>query len=210
MSNLLSLSALDGFVKALQSSIGAWYLVLINFIGVIAIFVKVTELQLKKRDNIIKFYIISNVLWILYFLLNADLVGAITCTLGVVQGLIFLQREKKKWARSNFWLVFFLIIQVATFIIFYKSIGDIFSTIAGLLAVVGYFVLSERKYRFLILFSMICWVLNGIFKLYIIALVNDSLTVVSATIAIIRYDVLKKDKKNDNISTVLEENGENL
>ena len=185
-------STLEGAIETLKASIGFWYLILINFIGVVAIVVKICELQLKKRDYIIKFYVINGVLWVLYFMLNADIVSAVTCFLGVVQGLIFLGRGKYKWASSIVWLIIFLAVQIANFILFYSSWHDIFACLAGVFAVVAYFVIKEKNYRILVLINLVFWVLNSTFKLYYVALIHDALGTISAIIAIFRYDILKK------------------
>ena len=195
--NLLMLSKLNGLIDGLKSSIGVWYILLINFIGVVAIVVKVCELQLKRRENIIKFFVLNGVLWVLYFLLNADLVSAITCLLGVAMGLIFLKRGANKWASSIAWLYIFLAVQVVNLLLFYNSWHDIFSGLAGVFAVLAYYSIREKNYRLLVLINLIFWVLNSAFKLYYVALIHDALGAISAIIAIVRYDILKKTSTKD-------------
>lgn len=193
------LAPMQNVITALKDNIGIWYVLLINFIGVLAIVVKVCELQLKKRDGIIKFYIINGALWVIYFLLNADLVSGLTCFFGVIQGVIFIQRGKKKWASSIWWLFGFILVQIACFVIFYNNWHDIFSAMAGVFAVIAYFMLKEKNYRLFIFLSLLAWVLNSVFKLYYIAILHDSLGLISAVVAIIRYDFVKNKTKLDNV-----------
>ncbi len=134
----------------------------------------------------------------MYFLLNADLVSALTCFFGVIQGIIFIQRGKKKWASSILWLFGFILVQIACFVIFYNDWHDIFSTIAGVFAVIAYFMLKEKNYRLFMFLSLLAWVLNSVFKLYYIAILHDSLGLISAVVAIIRYDLVKNKTKLDN------------
>ena len=57
MNNLMfSLATLgNGIVSGLTGALGAvWYAILVNFIGVVAIGVKITETQNKKRNRIVK------------------------------------------------------------------------------------------------------------------------------------------------------------
>ena len=197
--NLTMLAPMQNVITALKDNIGIWYVLLINFIGVLAIVVKVCELQLKKRDGIIKFYIINGALWVIYFLLNADLVSGLTCFFGVIQGVIFIQRGKKKWASSIWWLFGFILVQIACFVIFYNNWHDIFSAMAGVFAVIAYFMLKEKNYRLFIFLSLLAWVLNSVFKLYYIAILHDSLGLISAVVAIIRYDFVKNKTKLDNV-----------
>ena len=56
-----------------------------------------------------------------------------------------------------------------------------------------YFSIKEKNYRALVFINLVFWVLNSAFKLYYVALIHDSLGAISAIIAIVRYDILKKN-----------------
>ena len=111
-------------------------------------------------------------------------------------------------ASSKFWLFFFLIVQTASGIIFFKQWHDIFATLAGIFNVLAYFVLDKKKYRLLGFICLFWWVMNSAFKFYPIAFANDLFGCISAFVAIIRYDVVKKNKKADqsaeNLSQITE------
>lgn len=198
MFNLLSLTDLaHGIVSALSSSLGVWYAVLYNFIGVIAIAVKVTETQMKKRRKILFFASICNALWITYFILNGNFANAIVNTVGLIQLFVFSQREKHKWADSYFWLAFFIAVQIVASFFTWSSWFSIFSIVAGLISTVAYFVIDEKMYRYLFAVLVSLWVINGIVYFYWIALIHDVFALISIIIAIIRYNILGNKKAKE-------------
>ena len=92
------------------SSLGVWYDILVNFFGVIAIILLVMSFQMKSRIKLLLVFILSQSTWIIYFVLQGDLASGIMCTIAIIMSLIFMQREKHKWANSIFWLFFFVAI----------------------------------------------------------------------------------------------------
>ncbi len=198
---LLSLATLgEGIVATLQGALGnAWYLVVVNFIGVLAIVVKIIETQNKKRRRIVLCAILNYFIWVSYFILYGDFTSAIVNLIGCIQAIIFLQREKHRWANSIIWLVFFIAVQIGAAVFTWKSPFSLFSIGAGIISTVAYFVMNEKLYRYLFLALILLWIGNGIVYFYPIALIHDSFAAISIIIAIIRYNILGKDKvkKND-------------
>ncbi len=197
MFNLLTLSDISqNIVSTLSSALGVWYIILFNLIGVVAIVVKVTETQMKKRSGIVLFAIIGYSCWVAYFLLNGNFTSAIVNLIGGVQGLVFLQRGKHKWADSKFWLVFFIVVQLIASIFTWSSWFSIFSIVAGLISTVAYFVMNEKVYRYLFAVLISFWIINGIVYFYWIALIHDIFALISILIAIVRYNILGQKKKS--------------
>ncbi|MBO7214472.1 MAG: YgjV family protein [Clostridia bacterium] len=188
MNNILAIAdSLSAMVNSLKT-LGVWYYVILNAFGVIAILLKVTEFQFKKRSTILTFALLASTCWIFYFILYGDLVSAIVNFVCIVQGYVFLCREKYKWANSKLWFFFFLVVQITLGIIFFKVWHDIFPIIAGVFNVIAYFVMNKTQYRFFGLCCLIFWVLNSAFKFYPIALANDVFGSISAFVSIVRYD----------------------
>ncbi len=195
MNNLLSIADISSAMVHNLQSLGVWYYIILNAFGVIAILLKVTEFQLKKRSIILTFALFASICWTCYFIFYGDFVSALVNIICVVQGIIFLQRGKKKWATSKFWLYFFIATQVTLGIIFFKIWHDVFPIVAGVLNVLCYFALNQKTYRLFGFLTLSFWVLNSAFKFYPIALANDVFGVISAFVSIIRYDILKKSKE---------------
>ena len=191
MNNLLfSFASLGKTVyDGLINSLGIiWFNVLINFIGSVAILVKVIETQNKKRTRIVLFAVLNYFLWITYFVLNGNFTAAVVNGISFIQLLIFLQRGKYKWADSYFWLVFFILAQVVAGFFTWAGPYSLFSITAGILSTVAYFVMDEKIYRYFFLALITLWIFNGIVYGYVIALIHDIFAFVSILIAIIRYN----------------------
>ena len=189
----------DSIINTLSGSLGIWYIIILNAFGVLAIFLKTAEFQFKKRIIIQLLATFANCCWIAYFALQGDLVSAIANTLGVIKMIVFTQKGKKKWANGLHWLLIFAGLQIALGVLTFRSWHDAFPIIGGVLDVCAYYCLSQKRYRYFALASIAFWVLNGIFKLYYIALVNDVLALISSIIGIIRFELLMKkaDKVQD-------------
>ena len=182
-------------IEYLKDTMGIWYYIILNAIGVIAIIFKVCEYQAKKRSAMFVIATFANLCWVAYFFLYGDYISSLTCLINVVRMLIFAQKGKYSWADSPLWIILFLIVQTGIVIFTVKSLLDICTILAGYLGIFAYFVKDLKKYRLLSFFHMLCWMCNGIFKFYPVALISDTLSTISVSVAIYRYDLSKKSRK---------------
>jgi hypothetical protein len=208
MNNLLliSLEGIGEIVTGSLSSWGIWYHLLYNLIGAIAVILKIIELQLKNRSKRLVLAMSSAVCWVIYFFLCGKVTASITSIIAVIQSLIFLQRGKKAWAESIFWLFLFLGVQLGICVwnvMSGEGILVLLSVFAGLFGTMAYFVKNDRAYRILVLISLLFWVANSIVGTFFssstsrlwAALASDVFGTTSAIIAIIRYDIIKAHKQ---------------
>ncbi len=184
---------LNSTVAALTALFGpTLYVIILNGFGVLAICCKVSEYQAKKRSLMFVFATIANFLWVLYFVFYGDWASALTCLISSVRLLVFMQRGKYKWADGYFWLVFFMFVQAVVSVFTFTGWQDVAALVAGFVGIVTYYVKNEKLYRILSVVFMSLWICNGLIKFYPIALISDSFSVISATVAIFRFDILKK------------------
>ena len=202
---LVSLTEIGSAIVNTLSKLGIWYHVLYNAIGAIGIIIKIIGFQLKKRSTRILFNMCQAICWMLYFVCTGNATAGVTGIIGIFQNVVFMQREKHKWADSYFWLVFFLMIQVGISVWSLWdgiSITEIFPLLASPFSLIAYFAINGKVFRSLILCSSICWFINSLIGTFIantganlwMAFICDVLSVSSIVIAIIRFDILKKVK----------------
>lgn len=193
MQNLLF--SLQDFTKNLNDTLGIWYFIILNAFGVIAITCKVIEYQVKKRRTMYVMVTMACACWTAYFGLYGNLISAITCGLSALRGLVFMKRDTCKWARSIFWLYFFLALQIAV-VVWASTISfswlDIFTISAGFIGIFAYFVTNEKQYRLISFIHMSFWVINSSVYFYPIALISDSFSTISCGVAIYRFDLSKR------------------
>ena len=182
-------------VSILDNSLGIWYLIILNAFGVIAICAKVCEYQSKRRGFAFTLAMISQILWTAYFIFSGDFVSALSCIITFSAVMIFTKRDKYEWAKSIWWLILFLAIQITLSFFTYKSWKDIFVIFAGILGVMAYYCVDMKKYRILSFTYSSFWLLNSIMKVYLLALISDLASVISVTIGLLRYNILKQKPK---------------
>ncbi len=195
MLNLLSINNMfDGLVHFLNTNLGFWYIILFNFFGVLAILIKVSEYQFKKRVVRFIICICASLCWLIYFVLQGQTVSALANLVSLLQVLVFMQRDKYEWAKSKIWLIVFLTAQIAICVIGFKVWHDIFPPIAGVFGAIAYFVIDEKTYRYFALLNVIFWLANSIAKMpmTVLALVCDATCTISGIIGLVRFFRRKK------------------
>ena len=197
MSNLLvSASVLSArLVATLTAFFGNWYVIIFNGFGVLAIVCKMLEYQAKKRNVAFMIAMLAQLLWLCYFMFSGDFTSSISCIISFAAVLLFSQRKKYAWAKSAWWLVVFLAIQAVLCVFTFKSWKDIFVIGAGVTGVFAYYSVDMRKYRTISIFYASCWLLNSIVKVYALATISDTVSVISVLIGKYRYDIRKKKEK---------------
>ena len=193
MNNLLF--SLNDFIKNMSDTLGIWYLIILNAFGVIAIILKVSEVQIKSRKTILLFALVADICWVIYFGLQGGFSSSISCFIMMIQVIVFSFRGKYKWATSKIWLIVFIISHLVMWYITQKTWFDVLPAITGILSVFAYFVYDEDKYRILIFIYALIWVVNSSINLYVVSIISDSLCAVSSFVAIVRYNILKTHKK---------------
>ena len=129
-------------------------------------------------------------------MLQGDFASAFSNLILIIQGIIFYQRGKRKWASSIVWLFVFIGAQAIFGIFTFKTALDLFPIFGGALLTVAYFVMQEKRYRLIVIFGMSLWLLNSITKGYLLATINDASCVISAIIGLVRFTLIEK-KQNE-------------
>ena len=177
--------------------------VLVNVIGEISILFLVLSFQMKDRIKILVINFIGAFGWTVYFVLMGDLTSALVGVIGLIRTIIFVFRDKHSWAKSPLWLIFFLAISVVFGVSSFSSWKDIFSISAGILSIVSFYCLSERKLRLISVGCYSCWFANSVSKGYVIALISDVLTLVSVVLALIRYEIKQKNERKKSMKQMI-------
>lgn len=184
-------------VELLQNSLGGWYMVLVYGIGVLAMCFSVSSVQFKKRVAILTCSFMGQICWIAYFLVQGDLTSAVACVLTAIMLAVFAQKDRWKWATSLPTVIIFAVIMTGFSLLSFATWKDIFPLIAGVFAVIANSRPTEKRLRQFALGWYFFWVLNGVFKFYPVALINDLMCTCSAVIALIRYKNKEQQETDD-------------
>lgn len=174
-------------ISTLDASMGIWYPILFNTIDVISIILQFLIFQMKHQKRIVTVGLFSDIGWLLYFVLQGDLISSTANVIGIMSKTIVLLRGKFKWAESRFWNIFFVLFAVAFSLLTFKSWVDIFAVIACISSVLAFFMKKENNIRKVALISFCAFVCNSISKMYIVALIADITALISIITSLIRY-----------------------
>ena len=178
---------LSEFVGKLIKSMEIGYYIMVYAIGVLAMLFSVISFQFKKRVTIILSNFLGQAFWVLYFLLQADLMSAIVCGLSAIMLAIFSKKDKWKWATGHVSIALFILIFSGFSLISFRTWSDIFPLSAGIFLVIANSRDKEKRLRQFSLFWCLSWLLNSTFKMYPVAFINDFFCTASTIVALIRY-----------------------
>ncbi len=186
--SLFSLTVMsEQMVTNMSECMGIWYPILYNSIGIISIFTQFAVFQMKKRENIILVNLASNLGWLLYFVLQGDLLTGISNVIGILSNIIYFMRTKYRWADSKLWLIFFLLFAGTFSVLTFETPNDIFPLLACLSSMTAFFMIKEENIRKISLFTFLMFMCNSIINLYFVALFADITAFISVIIALYRY-----------------------
>lgn len=158
--------------------------------------------QQNKRSRIIGFQIGAALLFITHYIFlgltsGADaFTGAALNFIGLSRSVVFINNNKK-WAKSPVWLVFFIIVSIVAGVLTWESWYSFLPPMAMILTTISYWMKDETKIRLITFPSSPCWLIYNVITGSVAGIVTECVVMSSLIIAIIRYDVFKKDKKKN-------------
>jgi hypothetical protein len=159
----------------------------VGFIGMVLAFI---SFQKGNREGIILFQIMASFVFTLHFTLLGAYTGAILNIFGVLRNIVFLHREKS-WANKKAWLYIFLLLFIISGLITYKNVYSLFPILGMCIASVALWMRNSKHTRFIVIFSSPCWLVYNIANLSYPGVLTESFVLISLTISIIRFDILK-------------------
>ena len=178
---------MNHFIEQLAINLGFYYHVLVYGVGILSMILSTVAFQFKKRVAIVLCSALGQSSWVVYFLLQADLVSAIACGISAVILAIFTKRAEWKWVKSRCFILFCIVLVSGFSILTFAIWSDIFALLAGVFAVIANSRPNEKKVRQFSLLWCGFWLLNSTFKTYPVAFINDLFCTVSTAIALFRY-----------------------
>ena len=169
---------------------------LANIVGVLAVILFVFSYQLKTRRGIILFKIASGFLYVVqYFLLGAfegamlDTAAFFVSILAYNRGSAFISR------RLTLSIVLSEVFIVCAGLSVYESPISLLPIAGALLETVALWLKKEKVIRIVSVFSTPFWLVYNLISMAYGSAIGSVIALVSLSVAIIRYDVLKKEVK---------------
>ena len=150
--------------------------------------------QQNKRKRIIGCQIFAAVLFVIHYILLGAYTAAALNLIGLLRSVVFINNDKK-WAKSPVWLVVFVIVSAIGSILTWVDWYSFLPAAAMILTTISYWLKSETKIRLVTFPSSPCWLVYNIITDSFAGIVTECIVMASIIIAIVRYDILKKEKK---------------
>lgn len=163
-------------------------------IGFIAIVASVMIYQQKTRPRLLAAKAISDVFWILHYLLLGAYTGAAVTCVALVRTIVFFKNDSRD-TKSKIILGCFLAISIASGILTWKNGYSIFAMLCSLIAIVNFWIGDPRLSRILMFPGSACMLVYGVANGSVAALINEVLVMLSSLLGILRHDRKKQEVK---------------
>ena len=152
---------------------------------------------LRNRKSILKINVYCDIIQILAFIMLNGITGAVMVSIIAIRDTYLLINEKNDVINKNkdkdiFIFIGFLIVEVILSIPSYDGILSLFSVIATIISTFALWQKRPKMYKFLEIFSSLSWLVYHIFLMSIMAILLESILLISAIIRLI-LDFKKSD-----------------
>ena len=165
-------------------------------LGILALLAMVLSYQQKERKRLLWFQLGSNALYaVSYFLLGANTM-VVMCIVNVARSFVFSKNDTK-WGKSRFWLYLFLAVALVGGIVTWSGWLDLLIIAATLLLTVTLYSTNLRFMRKVFLILPFMYIAYNVAHKSYGGIGNDVFCIVSAMIAIWRFDIKKKSAEKE-------------
>ncbi|MBQ4354682.1 MAG: YgjV family protein [Clostridia bacterium] len=170
-----------------------------QILGLMALGTNIICYQLNEKKKILIVQIIASVLWVLNLFLKGAYAGVLLNVHAVVRLMFYAMRDKHKWMRSNWWVVFFCVTAGVCVLVTYQSPVDIIALIGTFMTVVSFSMSNPALVRLVTLPSPPCWFVYHLTARNIGGVLNEIFVISSILVGMIRHDIPAwKEKRRKN------------
>ena len=178
--------------------------ILSQILSFIALVINMVAVQLKTKKQILLTIVISNLLFVISYLLLGACVGALTCGIVAIEIIINTILEDKGKKTSIYLIVLYLVVSILIGVLTFSNLIDLLPIIASILFLFTLVQSKEKYVRLFILGNLTSWIIYDFFVKAYLDGISDLFIISSTIIAIIRYDIkkeVKENEKNNNIKS---------
>lgn len=166
-----------------------------TIVGLMAVALCILSYQMKTRRNIILFNGSSRVLYVAQYIMLGAFEGALLDLVALLVTVICKNRDKGIIKKH---LIFAFILSnvfiVASGLVLYDNIFDILPVLGVIFETLALWLMKERYVRIVSLIAVPFWLAYNLICGAYGSAVGNVITLVSITVAIVRYDILKKSE----------------
>ena len=174
-------------------NINGSYDIIAQLIGFLALIASMTAYQMKTQKRIVMIQIISCSLFTAHFLMLKAYTGALMNFIAAIRSVVFANKDKK-WAKSNWWIVFFSIICVLAVSLSWEGYLSLLPMLGMVLTTISWGIENARLVRMISLPSSPLWIIYNFVSNSTAGVLTELFVMTSIITAMIRLDLPKKKK----------------
>lgn len=164
----------------------------VQSIGGIALFFAICAWNAETRKRVLDLQTISIIFFIIHYLLLGAFTGAASNGVGAVRNLVFIQKNKKKWASSSFWMYFFMALSALVLGFFWQGWPSILPVLGIMIGTYALFRDDPKHMRFHMFLTGLVWIPYTIIVHSYSGLITQVISTIGLGVAMFRLDRVKK------------------
>jgi len=165
-----------------------------QIIGFCAMGVAIVAYQNNKHKNILLLMVLCCTLWSVHFALLGHWTAVAMNAMNVVRNIVFCFRDRK-WGNSRAIPVIFIVLTIIMTVLTYEDWWSIVPFVASIFAIISTWQTDAKMLRYLTIPICILWFSYNLSHGSWAGTANECFAFTSIVVAIIRYDILKKEEK---------------
>ncbi|MBQ0124816.1 MAG: YgjV family protein [Clostridiales bacterium] len=168
-------------------------------VGGLGILANALIYQQKDRDKLRLIKLISDVIWGVHYTLLGAYSGAAITVVAIFRELVFMNRERKKWASHAVWPVIFSVAAVVSSVIsgHDKGLICLLPGFASAVSVIGFWIGRPKLSRVLYFPISGAMCAYDVFSGSVSGIINELISATSVIIGMIRLDAKKKKAQSE-------------
>ncbi len=166
-------------------------------LGIVVMLVSIFNYTLKKRKQILSVKLALDLVSIVQNIFISAFTGAALCFVNSCRGVVFLNRERHRWARHGIWFFVFVALICTLSVFTWAGWYSLFAMLGSIAATVGFYCLNPKLTRILGIIGVAFFNVYSVATLNIGSIIGNTLAVVIGTGSLIIEEVNKRRKKQN-------------
>ncbi len=141
--------------------------------------------QQNKRERLIFMKLGSDTMWVIHYLCLSAVGGAIPNFVGIFREIVFVNNNKK-WAKSIFWPILFIMINWTLTIYTWKSCITLIPICASMFVTISLWIQNPLLTKIICIPVSICYIIYDLYVGSWIGIVNETIALISIASFLIR------------------------
>lgn len=153
--------------------------------------------QQTERKRLITAKLCADVFWVIHYLLLGGIAGMIPNFIGIFRELVFINRERKKWADKVFWPILFILCGWGMGFFTFRSAFHILPIAASTFVTISLWVKKSKLTKLITIPVCTAFMIYDLHIGSFIGIINESLSICSIIISFIKEKITQGGNHHD-------------